>query len=213
MDWHIVIANGPLLLRGLGTSLQLAAIAIVLSFPLGCLLALGRISERRWLSRFCGGFVNLMRSNPLVLVLFWFIFLVPLIIGQRVPDLAAVIVAFVIFFSVYFAEIVRSGIQAVGRRQIQAGLSTGLTPIQTMRHIVLPQALRAMLPALTTQCIVVFQGTTVAYVVGYEELLHTASMVAERTVRPVELYCAVAVIYFAVCLAMSLVARRFEKKA
>jgi glutamate/aspartate transport system permease protein len=213
MDWHVVLANAPLLLRGLATSLRLTGIAIGLSFPLGCLLAIGRLSRRRWLSRTCGGFVNLMRSNPLILVMFWFIFLVPLIIGRRVPDLTSVIVAFVIFFSVYFAEIVRSGIQAVSRRQIQAGLSTGLTNTQTMRHIVLPQAIRAMLPALTTQCIVVFQGTTVASIVGYEELLHTASMIAERTVRPVELYVAIAVIYFAVCLVLSLVSRRFEKTA
>jgi glutamate/aspartate transport system permease protein len=82
-----------------------------------------------------------------------------------------------------------------------------------MRHIILPQALRSMLPALTTQSIIVFQGTTVAYIIGYDELLHSASMAAERTVRPVELYLTVAVIYFLICYAGSLVARRFEKKA
>lgn len=211
MDWQVVVASYPLLLRGLATSLELTAYTIALSFPLGCLLAIGRLSHRPWISKTCGLFVNLMRSNPLVLVLFWFYFLVPLLTGQTVSALSSIIVAFVFFFSVYFAEIVRSGIQAIGIRQIQAGLSSGLTYAQTMRHIVLPQALRAMLPALTTQCIVVFQGTTVAYVVGYDELLHTASLVAERTVRPVELYVTVAVMYFVICYAGSRVAQRFER--
>ena len=212
MDWQVVLNNSGLLARGLTTSLELTLFAIAASLPIGCVLAIGRLSKRRWLSLFCASFVNVMRSNPLVLVLFWLIFLVPLIIGRRVPNLAAVSVAFVVFFSVYFSEIVRSGIQSVGRMQIQAGLSTGLTRGQTMRHIVLPQAVRAMLPALTTQCIVVFQGSTVAYVVGYDELLHSSSMIAERTGRPVELYIATAVIYFLVSLAGSLLARRFETK-
>ncbi|TCR63077.1 amino acid ABC transporter permease [Bosea sp. BK604] len=211
MDWKVVAANYPLLLKGLLTSLQLTFVAIAFSLPLGCLIAIGRLSHRTWLSRACTAFVNVLRSNPLILILFWFYFLIPLITGQSVNDLTSIIIAFVVFFSVYFAEIVRSGIQSVGNRQIQAGLSTGLTYAQTMRFIVLPQAIRAMMPALITQCIVVFQGTTVVYVIGYSELLHTTSMIAERTVRPVEMYLAVAAIYFVVCYSASLLARRFEK--
>jgi len=212
MDWDVIVANLPLLWRGLGTSLRLTAIAIALSFPLGCLIAIGRLSHRAWLSGFCAGFVNVLRSNPLILILFWFYFLMPIIIGRGINDLGSLIVTFMVFFSAYFAEIVRSGIQSVGTRQMQAGLSSGLTHAQTMRHIIMPQAIRAMLPALTTQCIIVFQGTTVAYIIGYDELLHSASMAAERTVRPVELYLTVAVIYFLVCYAGSLVARQFEKR-
>lgn len=212
MDWNVIITNLPLLWKGLLTSLNLTAVSIALSFPLGCLIAVGRLSHRSWLSKTCAGFVNGLRSNPLILILFWFYFLMPLIIGRAINDLTALIVAFVIFFSAYFAEIVRSGIQSVGTRQLQAGLSSGLSHSQTMRHIVLPQAIRAMLPALTTQSIVVFQGTTVAYIIGYDELLHSASMAAERTVRPIELYCAAAVIYFVVCYCGSLLARRFEKR-
>ena len=213
MDWDVIAANFPLLLRGLGTTLKLAAIAIVLSFPLGCIIAVGRISHRAWLSKSCAAFVNILRSNPLVLILFWFYFLMPLITGKRINDLTSILIAFVIFFSAYFAEIVRSGIQSVGTRQVQAGLSSGLSYAQTMRHIILPQAIRAMLPALTTQCIIVLQGTTVAYVVGYDELLHTTSMIAERTGRPIELYLSVAGVYFLICYGGSLVARHFEKGA
>ena len=117
-----------------------------------------------------------------------------------------------VFFSAYFAEIVRSGIQSVGRNQIQAGLSTGLAYSQAMRLIVLPQALRSMLPSLVTECIIVFQGTTIAYVVGLREFLHSTFVVAERTVRPLELYLFAAAVYFVVCFSGSLLARRLEKK-
>lgn len=213
MDWNVVAVSAPLLMRGLGTSLKLAAVAIALSFPLGCVIAVGRISHRPWLSKSCGAFVNLLRSNPLILILFWFYFLMPIVIGKGINDLTSIIVAFTIFFSAYFAEIVRSGIQSVGTRQIQAGLSSGLSYAQCMRYIVLPQAIRAMLPALATQCILVMQGTTVAYVVGYDELLHTTAMIAERTGRPVELYLSVAAVYFLICYGGSLVSRRFEKGA
>lgn len=211
MDWQVIVASLPLLMRGLGVSLQLTGVAIVLSFPLGCLIAIGRLSHRRWLSGTCTAFVNILRSNPLILVLFWFYFLVPIITGRNVNDLTSIIVAFIVFFAAYFAEIVRSGIQSVGVKQIQAGLSSGLSYAQTMRYIVLPQAVRSMLPALITQCIVVFQGTTVVYVIGYSELLHTAASIAERTVRPVELYVTVAAIYFIVCYGASRIARHFEK--
>ncbi len=213
MDWQVIIANFPLLMSGLVKSLQLTVVSVLFSFPLGCLIAIGRLSHRRWLSGASTAFVNVLRSNPLILILFWFYFLVPLITGRNVNDLTSIIVAFIVFFAAYFAEIVRSGIQSVGVRQIQAGLSSGLTYAQTMRHIVLPQAIRAMLPALITQCIVVFQGTTVVYVIGYSELLHTAASIAERTVRPVELYVTVAAIYFLVCYSASRIARHFEKGA
>ena len=121
------------------------------------------------------------------------------------------VIAFVIFFTAYFAEIVRSGIQSMGASQVQAGLSSGLTYSQTMRYIVLPQAIRTMLPALTTECVLVFQGTTVAYVIGYSEILHWASMVAEHTLRPVEIYLFVTVVFLLICYSGSLLSRYFEK--
>lgn len=212
MDWKVIVDSLPLILRGLLTSVELTVTTILLSFPIGCLIAVGRLSHRRWLSLACAGFVNILRSNPLVLILFWFYFSVPLFTGRPVGDLTTVLIAFTVFFSAYFAEIVRSGLQAVGTRQVQAGLSSSLTYAQTMRYIVLPQAIRSMLPALTTQCIVVFQGTTVAYIIGFDELLHATAMAAERTVRPVELYVFASVVYFIVCYAGSLLSRYFERR-
>jgi glutamate/aspartate transport system permease protein len=154
-----------------------------------------------------------MRSNPLILIVFWFFFLVPILTGRPTGDFMSVLVAFVIFFAAYFAEIVRSGIQSVRKAQLEAAMSTGLTYAQAMRVVVLPQALRSMMPSLVTQSIIVFQGTTIAYVVGMRELLHSTFVVAERTVRPVELYLFAALVYFCVCFAGSLFARRLERRA
>ena len=213
MDWSVIPANLPLLLRGLGLSFELAGITCLLAFPLGCLVAIARIGRRRWLANAAALFVNALRSNPLVLIIFWFYFLVPIIVGRPLGELASTLIGFTVFFTAYFAEIVRSGIQSVGQAQVQAGLSTGLSPTQTMRHIVLPQALRAMVPALTTECIIIFQATTVAYIVGYHEILHTINTVVERTQRPIELYLFCAAVYLGICYAGSLLSRHFEKKA
>jgi glutamate/aspartate transport system permease protein len=153
-----------------------------------------------------------MRSNPLILIVFWFFFLVPMIIGKPVGDFASVMIGFIVFFSAYFTEIIRSGIQSVGRNQIKAGLSTGLTYFQTMRMIVLPQALRNMMPALITECVIVFQGTTIAYVVGLREFLNSTFLITEITLRPAELYTFAAIVYFVVCFAGSSLARQMEKR-
>lgn len=212
-DWAVIHDNLPFLMRGLWNSVQLAAITVVLSFPLGCIVALGRISRRRWLRYPATMLVHALRSNPLILIVFWFFFLVPILTGRPVGDFASVLAAFVVFFSAYFAEIVRSGIQSVRRGQLEAALSTGLTYAQAMRFIVLPQALRSMMPSLATECVIVFQGTTIAYVVGMREFLHTTFLVTERTMRPVELYLFAALVYFVVCLAGSIFARRLEGKA
>ncbi len=206
MDWSVVPANLPFLLGGLAISAQLAGITIVCSLPLGCLVAIGRMSHRKWINRPSTAFVHLLRSNPLVLILFWFYFLAPVVIARPIGDFGSAVIGFIAFFTAYFTEIVRAGIQSVGVTQMQAGLATGLSYPQTMRFVILPQAIRHMLPALVTQCIVVFHGTTVASVIGLSELLHRTSLVAERTLRPVELYTFVAAVYLVVGVAGSRVA-------
>ena len=212
MDWSVIPDNLPFLMKGLWVSVKLAVLVACLSFSIACVIAVGRISSRPWIRYPSAMFVNAMRSNPLILILFWFFFLVPVFTGEPVGDFASVMIAFVVFFSAYFTEIIRSGIQSVGRNQIQAGLSTGLTYFQTMRMIILPQALRNMAPALITECVIVFQGTTIAYVVGLREFLHSTFLVTERTFRPVELYVFAAFVYFIVCFTGSHLARKLEKR-
>jgi glutamate/aspartate transport system permease protein len=212
MDWGVIPDNLPFLMKGLWMSVKLAAVTVILSFSVACVIAIGRISHRRWIRYPSATFVNLLRGNPLILIVFWFVFLVPLLTGKPVSSFYSVLTAFVVFFSAYFTEIIRSGIQSVSRNQVQAGLSTGLTYAQVMRLIVLPQALRNVLPALITECIIVFQGTTIAYVVGLREFLNSVFLVTERTLRPVELYLFAAAVYLVVCYSGSLLARRMEQR-
>jgi len=199
-------------MKGLVRSFQLAFFTVILSLTLACFIAIGRISNRLYVRYPSAIFVNLLRSNPLILIVFWFFFLVPLLTGQPLPAFASVLIAFVVFFSAYFAEIVRSGIQSVGKMQIKAAQSTGLTYPQTMRLVILPQALRNMLPALVTECVIVFQGTTIAYVIGLREFLHSTTLVAERTVRPIELYLFAALVYLIICFSGTRIASILEKK-
>ena len=212
MDYDVIINNFPFLMKGLFRSFQLAFFTIVFSLSLACFIAIGRISNRKYIRYPSAIFVNLLRSNPLILIVFWFFFLVPLLTGQPLPAFISVLIAFVVFFSAYFAEIVRSGIQSVGRMQIKAAQSTGLTYSQTMRLIILPQALRNMLPALITECVIVFQGTTIAYVIGMREFLHSTTLVAERTIRPIELYLFAALVYIVICFSGTRLALFLEKK-
>ncbi|XDZ63078.1 amino acid ABC transporter permease [Alphaproteobacteria bacterium LSUCC0396] len=211
MDFSVINDNIEFLMLGLMRSFQLAIFTIVLSLTIACFIAIGRVSSKRSIRYPSAIFVNLLRSNPLILIVFWFFFLVPLITGKTLPEFHTVLIAFVVFFAAYFAEIVRSGIQSVGSAQVKAALSTGLTYSQSMRLIVLPQALRNMLPALVTECVIVFQGTTIAYVIGMREFLHSTSLVAERTVRPVELYLFAALVYLVICFTGTRLALFLEK--
>jgi glutamate/aspartate transport system permease protein len=144
-------------------------------------------------------YVDTFRSIPLVLAVFWFYFLVPLLVGHPIGPFYSVLAAFVFFEGAYFSEIIRAGIQSIRRGQISAALATGLSFAQVLRYVVLPQAFRNMAPILLTRCIVIFQDTSLAYVVSLTDFLTAASIVADRDGRPVELYLFVAAIYFTVC--------------
>jgi len=212
MDWTVIPKNFTFLIEGLLVSFQLAGLTVAFALPIGCLIALGRLSSRKWIYYPATVFVNGLRANPLVLIVFWFYFLVPIIIGRPIGDFVSVLIAFVIFFSAYFAEIVRTGIQSIGKGQIWAGYSIGFTYFQTMRYVVLPPALKRMVPLLATQTIILFQGTTIAFVIGIKEFLHRTSLVAGRTLLSFELYIFAALVYFVICYFGSYVSSRLEVK-
>jgi len=212
MDWTVIPRNLPFLLGGLIVSFKLAGLTLALALPLGTVIALGRLSPRKWVYFPASAFVNGLRANPLILIVFWFYFLVPIIIGRPLGDFVSVLIAFVVFYAAYFSEIIRAGIQSVGKGQIMAGYSTGLTYFQTMRYIVLPPALRHMVPLLVTQSIILFQGTTVAFIIGLKEFLHRISLLTETTLRSFELYIFAALVYLAICYSGSALSRRLEAR-
>ena len=170
----------------------------------GTLLAMMRLSAFKPLSMLAGGYVNLMRSVPLVLVIFWFFFLVPYIGAWitgasqpiKVGAFMSAVITFTMFEAAYYCEIMRAGIQSIARGQVWSGYALGLNYWQTMGTIVLPQAFRNMLPVLLTQTIILFQDTSLVYVISATDFLGAAAKVANRDYRLVEMYTFVAVVYF-----------------
>jgi His/Glu/Gln/Arg/opine family amino acid ABC transporter permease subunit len=195
-----------------GGTLRLAIPAIVLGFVLGILVGLARLARAPWLHVPATVYVEFFRGVPLVMVIFWFWFILPQLLGLAIPEYGIALVAFVIFEAAYFGEIVRAGVQSVPRGQVEAATAVGLTGAQTMRHVVLPQALRNMVPSLVTQMIVLFKDTSLASIIGYVDLTKAAQIVNNREIRPFELYLFIAVVYWLCTYSMSRVARRFENR-
>jgi len=212
LDWNVISRNLDFLCGGLFLTFQLAVISMVGGFLLGIILGMGRLSSRKWIFVPTTLYVNLFRSLPLILVIFWFYFLAPFLIGRSLGDFLSVIIAFVAFEAAYFAEIVRGGIQSISKGQMEAGYSVGLRYHQIMLHIVLPQALRNMVPPIVTQCVIIFQDTSLAYVIGLKEFLRRVSITDLREFRSVELYLFAAVVYLFLCSLGAALSSRLERR-
>jgi len=218
-DFDIVIRNIPyLFLVGMRFTLTLTAMAAVGGVILGTLLAIVRLSGGPVLSTIVAGYVNLVRALPLVLVIFWFYFLVPYV-GQwvthasrpiQVGGFASALITFIVFEAAYFSEIMRAGIASIPRGQSSAGMALGLTHLQVMGYVILPQVFRIMLPVLLTQTIVLFQDTSLVYVLSITDFLGAASKIAERDGRLVEMYSFAALVYFVFSFAASQGVRRLR---
>lgn len=211
-DLSVIVRSLPFLIEGMGVTLVLTAAAIVGGIVFGTVLALCRLSAIGPLSFIAASYVNLLRSMPLILVIFWFYFLVPVIFGRPVGGFYSVLIAFVMFEAAYYCEIIRAGIQGVRKGQVSAGLALGMTSSQSMRYVVLPQAFRNMTPILLTQAIILFQDTSLVYVVGVHDFLVSADIVANRDNRLVEMYTVVAFVYFLMCLSASIMVRRLQRR-
>jgi His/Glu/Gln/Arg/opine family amino acid ABC transporter permease subunit len=220
MDLQVIVNNYAFLIAqgffGIGAftggTLRLAIPAIVFGFILGTLVGLARLSASRWLNWPAKIYVEFFRGVPLVMVIFWFWFMIPALAGKSLPEYSVALAAFVIFEAAYLAEIVRAGIQSVPHGQVEAATATGLSSAQTMRQIILPQALRNMIPALVTQFIVLLKDTSLASIIGYVDLTKAAQIVNNREIRPFELYLFIAVIYWLCSYSMSRYARRLESR-
>ena len=205
---------------GMVFTLKLTALAMVGGIVLGTLLALMRLSSNRLISGVASSYVNLIRSIPLVLVIFWFYFLVLYIaawvIGAdepvKVGAFSSALITFIMFEAAYYCEIMRSGIQSIPRGQVWAGQALGMNYRQTMGNIVLPQAFRNMIPVLLTQTIVLFQDVSLVYVLSIPDFVGAASKIAQRDGRLVEMYVFVAVVYFVLCYALSFLVKRLQKR-
>jgi His/Glu/Gln/Arg/opine family amino acid ABC transporter permease subunit len=194
-----------------GGTLRLAIPAIVLGFLLGIFIGLARLAQARWIRVPATVYVEFFRGVPLVMVIFWIWFVIPQLLRLPIPEYGVALTAFVIFEAAYFGEIVRAGVQSVPRGQVEAATALGMTATQSMTWVVLPQALRNMVPALVTQMIVLFKDTSLASIIGYLDLTKAAQIVNNREIRPFELYLFIAVVYWVCTYSMSVFARRFER--
>lgn len=205
---------------GMAFTLQLTAYAMMGGILIGTLLAMMRLSSIKPVSLFATSYVNLIRSMPLVLVIFWFYFLVPYIgawvIGAKEPikvgAFSSSLITFILFEAAYYCEIMRAGIQSIPRGQVWAGYALGMNYWQTMGNIVLPQAFRNMIPVLLTQTIVLFQDVSLVYVLSITDFVGAASKVAQRDGRLIEMYLFVALVYFVMCFGLSLLVKQLQKK-
>ena len=209
LDWGVV---SGFILKGLFFSIQLTLVAMIGGIVLGTLLALMRLSGKQWLVMPAAGYVNTLRSIPLVMVILWFFLLIPLLIGRPMGAELSAIITFTVFEAAYYSEIMRAGIQSVPKGQVFAGYAVGMTYAQCMQLIVLPQAFRNMLPVLMTQTIILFQDTSLVYAIGAYDLLKGFEIAGKNFNRPVETYLVAAVVYFVICFGLSMLVRRLQKK-
>lgn len=207
-----VARNFIFLIGGFGMTLQLTVCALAGGIALGIVVGLGRISRNRWIYQPVTLYVNLIRNLPLILVIFWFYFVMPVLAGRPLNPFVSAVISFIIFEATYFGEIFRAGYQSISKDLVNAAYSTGLTYTQTARYILVPLAFKRMLPSLITQSIVTFQDTSLAFVIGLQEFVRRTSIVDNLEVRSIQLFGFVAVVFFIFCFIGSKISHHFEEK-
>ena len=220
LDFDVIGRTLPYLMQGLQYTVQLTLVAAIGGTVFGTLLAMARLSSFKPLALAASGYVNLMRSLPLLLVIFWFYFLVPVLVQtvmgwERPPQIGAersAYVTFIMFQAAYYCEIMRAGIQSISTGQVGAAYAVGLNYWQAMKLIILPQAFRNMLPVLLTQTIVLFQDVSLVSLLNVTDFVGAAVKIAQRDSRVVEMYLFVAIVYFVLCYALSYMAKRLQQK-
>jgi glutamate/aspartate transport system permease protein len=210
--FDVVARNFEFLMGGLWVTFKLSAFALSGGILLGMLVGLARLSKNPWIYYPVTAYVNFLRNIPLILVIFWFYFVMPIFTGEAIDPFPSAVISFIIFEATYFGEIFRAGYQTISKDLIAASYSTGMTYWKTARYISIPIAFRRMLPSIITQSIITFQDTSLAFVIGLRELVRRSSIVDNMEVRSIELYGFAALVYFIVCYIGSVTSRYYEEK-
>ncbi len=222
MHWDIVFRNfdyfligaypkGPL--GGLVMTVILAVGGIFGAFWLGLGVGLMRIAKKPSLRWPAMAFIEIIRGTPLLMVVFWFYFLAPVVFGYALPEAESALIALIVFTSAYIAEIVRAGVEALPKGQMEAARGTGLSHFQAMTHIILPQALFNMIPSFVNQFVSLTKDTSLAFIIGVNELTKAATQVNNRTLTaPTEIFITIAVLYFVICYCLTEFSRYLERR-
>jgi polar amino acid transport system permease protein len=211
-DFSVVFANWDLLALGLANTLKVTGTALAFGIPLGLVLALLRLSNRRVLAWPAGFVIEFFRTTPPLVQLFWFFFALPILINVEMTPFGAAALTFTIQSAAFFAEVFRGGIASIDRGQWEAARAIGMSEAQAMRRVILPQAVARMIPAFMERAIELMKTTTLVATVSYADLLFQANDLAQKTFRPLEVLTAAALLYFIVILAASLGSRALERR-
>jgi glutamate/aspartate transport system permease protein len=218
-DWSSILTSLPFLWQGMVITLEITLVAIVVGILLGTIIAVVRLSKNSALSAIAAAYVTLFRSIPLVMVLLWFqLALVPPVVRWLFPkanlDLNLIIAfaAFAFFEASYYAEIIRAGIQSISKGQAMAAQALGMTDRAVMRLVILPQAFRRMIPLLLTQAIILFQDSSLVYVIGLADFFGVAKNRAASTGSEVEFILFAGAVYLVLCLTLSTIVRQLQKR-
>ena len=207
-DFAILWANAPFLWNGMLLTLQLTGLAVTGGLLLGTVLAVARLSPIKPLAWVVEAYVNFLRSMPLILVIFWFYTLVPKLIGRPVSSFYSVLIAFVMFEAAYYSEIIRAGIQSVPRGQIEAAGILGLGRAQVFIEVVLPQAARAVYPAIINNLIQLLLGTSLLSAIALPELTGTATVINARTLLYIQTFSVTLIAYLVLSNCLSWIAEQ-----
>ncbi|CAB1075505.1 ABC transporter, permease protein (cluster 3, basic aa/glutamine/opines) [Olavius algarvensis Delta 1 endosymbiont] len=211
-DFSVIMQNYHLLLWGLLNTLKVTVVALSFGIPIGLLLALLRLSSKRWVSMPVGLFIEFFRSTPPLAQLFWIFFALPIIIDVEIDPYTASVLTFSIQSSAFFAEVFRAGIISLEKGQWEAGYAIGMQRVQVLKRIILPQAVKRMIPAFLERIIELMKTTTLVSAISYSDLLFQANAISQLTYRPLEVFTAAAAMYFMVLFPTSVAVRKLERR-
>jgi polar amino acid transport system permease protein len=209
-QFEVVWKNLGFLLSGVELTLIVTAAALTSGSLLGLFIALARMSPRRWLQLPAVGYIELFRNTPALIQLMWFYYCLPILAGVEMTAVVSATLALAVNGSAYIAEIIRGGIQGVDRGQVEAARTLGMSHVQTMRKVVLPQAFRRMIPPFVNESVSILKFSSLVSVLGVADLTYQATVLSTTSFRPIEIFTFIALIYLALCSALAYFARRLE---
>ena len=209
-SFEVVWGSIGVLFSGLLTTLQITGISMLLGLPLGVFLAVFRLSRNFVVSKLAAAYIEFFRCTPVLVQLVWVFYCLPIIFGLELGNYVCSVIALTLFVGAIYGEAFRSGIQGVEQDQIDATIALGLSPIQRMRYVILPQAIRIVIPVLLSNSISLFKESSLVSTVGMSDLMYNGKILSANTYRPIEILTTVAVVYFIVAFPATLVTRKLE---
>jgi polar amino acid transport system permease protein len=210
-DFHFLWTYQSLILKGVGVTIGFTILTVLLGLLIGTLVALGRLTNNRWISAPLVAFIEIFRCTPVLVQLIWVYYALPVLIGLELTPGTAAVLTLSFYGAAFYAEIIRGGIVSIEQGQWDAGRALGLRPLQLMRLVILPQAVKRMVPPLVNQCILQLKNTSLVSALAVPDILYEGQLITSATYRPLETYTMVAVVYFLILFPLTQFAKRLER--